>query len=231
MRFLITFVMILSIIAFIHLSRAYPTNEVRTSPPNNVFVIDTSKLEEPKAEKPISIRHIEYHKGGKQLNYSRLKNTVIYVINKLPNLNVSKNRLTDLVLETFIVETHLGKSNYTKSAKRNNFGIAQIRADTAEDVLKILRKDKKTYNELMSFYNFKMSLRDNLLYNVKFSIAMCSEYYYLRNSNLYNEIHTLRHRAKQWKKNYNTYKGAGSVQIYVDRVEKFYKNQRIKIWI
>ena len=229
MRFLITFVMILSIIAFIHLSRAYPTNEVRTSPPNNVFVIDTSKLEEPKVEKFVSKKHIEYHKGGKQLNYSRLKNTVIYVINKLPNLNVSKNRLTDLVLETFIVETHLGKSNYAESAKRNNFGIAQIRADTAEDVLKILRKDKKTYNELMSFYNFNMSLRDNLLYNVKFSIAMCSEYYYLRNSNLYNEIHTLRHRAKQWKKNYNTYKGAGSVQIYVDRVEKFYKNQRIKI--
>ena len=154
---------------------------------------------------------------------------MIYVINKLPNLDASKNRLTDLVLETFIVETHLGKSNYAESAKRNNFGIAQIRADTAEDVLKILRKDKKTYNELMSFYNFNMSLRDNLLYNVKFSIAMCSEYYYLRNSNLYNEIHTLRHRAKQWKKNYNTYKGAGSVQIYVDRVEKFYKNQRIKI--
>ena len=40
MRFLITFVMILSIIAFIHLSKTYPTNEVRTSPPNNVFVID-----------------------------------------------------------------------------------------------------------------------------------------------------------------------------------------------
>ena len=229
MRFLITFVMILSIIAFIHLSRAYPTNEVRTSPPNNVFVIDTSKLEEPKVEKFVSKKHIEYHKGGEQLNYNQLKDTVIYVINKLPNLDASKNRLTDLVLETFIVETHLGKSNYTKSAKRNNFGIAQIRADTAEDVLKILRKDKKTYNELMSFYNFNMSLRDNLLYNVKFSIAMCSEYYYLRNSNLYNEIHTLRHRAKQWKKNYNTYKGAGSVQIYVDRVEKFYKNQRIKI--
>ena len=229
MRFLITFVMILSIIAFIHLSRAYPTNEVRTSPPNNVFVIDTSKLEEPKVEKFVSKKHIEYHKGGEQLNYNQLKDTVIYVINKLPNLDASKNRLTDLVLETFIVETHLGKSNYAESAKRNNFGIAQIRADTAEDVLKILRKDKKTYNELMSFYNFNMSLRDNLLYNVKFSIAMCSEYYYLRNSNLYNEIHTLRHRAKQWKKNYNTYKGAGSVQIYVDRVEKFYKNQRIKI--
>lgn len=228
MRFLFTFVMILSIIAFIYLSKTYPTKDVRTQP-NNVFVIDTSKSKGPKVEKLISKRHIEYHKGGEQLNYNKLKNTVIYVINKLPNLDASKNRLTDLVLETFIVETHLGKSNYAESAKRNNFGIAQIRADTAEDVLKILRKDKKTYNELMSFYNFNMSLRDNLLYNVKFSIAMCSEYYYLRNSNLYNEIHTLRHRAKQWKKNYNTYKGAGSVQIYVDRVEKFYKNQRIKI--
>ena len=228
MRFLITFVMILSIIAFIHLSRAYPTNEVRTQP-NNVFIIDTSKSKGPKVEKLISKRHIEYHKGGEQLNYNKLKNTVIYVINKLPNLDASKNRLTDLVLETFIVETHLGKSNYAESAKRNNFGIAQIRADTAEDVLKILRKDKKTYNELMSFYNFNMSLRDNLLYNVKFSIAMCSEYYYLRNSNLHNEIHTLRQRAKQWKKNYNTYKGVGSIQIYVNRVEKFYKNQRIKI--
>ena len=157
MRFLITFVMILSIIAFIHLSKTYPTKDVRTSPPNNVFVIDTSKLEEPKAEKPISIRHIEYHKGGEQLNYNQLKDTVIYVINKLPNLNVSKNRLTDLVLETFIVETHLGKSNYTKSAKRNNFGIAQIRADTAKDIMKILRKDKKTYQEIMGFYNLKMS--------------------------------------------------------------------------
>ena len=34
MRFLITFVMILSIIAFIHLSKTYPQKDVRTQPNN-----------------------------------------------------------------------------------------------------------------------------------------------------------------------------------------------------
>ena len=70
MRFLFTFVMILSIIAFIHLSKTYPTKDVRTQP-NNVFIIDTSKSKGPKVEKLISKRHIEYHKGGEQLNYNK----------------------------------------------------------------------------------------------------------------------------------------------------------------
>ena len=170
------------------------------------------------------------HSGGRQLKHSEVKETVTNVLENLDNLNhINQTNLRDLVLETMIVETLVGKSKYDYSSTNyRNYGIAQIRTETAKDVLEWLqRKDPNTYTKVVSLMNSKVSLKQNLLYNVPFSIAICAEYYLRRNSNLHLDIRTLEARAQQWKKNYNTYKGLGTVQIYCQRVHDYYSKHRI----
>ena len=170
------------------------------------------------------------HSGGRQLKHSEVKETVTNVLENLDNLNhINQTNLRDLVLETMIVETLVGKSKYDYSSTNyRNYGIAQIRTETAKDVLDWLqRKDPNTYTKVVSLMNPKVSLKQNLLYNVPFSIAICAEYYFRRNANLHLDIQTVESRAKQWKKNYNTYKGLGTEEIYCQRVQNYYNKHRI----
>lgn len=170
------------------------------------------------------------HSGGRQLKHSEVKETVTNVLENLDNLNhINQTNLRDLVLETMIVETLVGKSKYDYSSTNyRNYGIAQIRVETAKDVLEWLEnKDYNVYLKVKSLMNSKVSLKQNLLSNVPFSIAICAEYYLRRNSNLHLDIRTVESRAKQWKKNYNTYKGLGTVQIYCQRVQDYYSKHRI----
>lgn len=170
------------------------------------------------------------HSGGRQLKHSEVKETVTNVLENLDNLNhINQTNLRDLVLETMIVETLVGKSKYDYSSTNyRNYGIAQIRTETAKDVLDWLqRKDSSTYTKVKSLMNSKVSLKQNLLSNVQFSIAICAEYYFRRNANLHLDIRTVESRAKQWKKNYNTYKGLGTEEIYCQRVQDYYSKHRI----
>lgn len=166
------------------------------------------------------------HKGGAQLPHDKIKMTVDHVLSRFQNLkNFDKNNLADLVIETMVVETLMGKSKYDyASRKYRNYGIAQLREDTAEWMLKKLENnDIDTYAEIMAFYNYDNTLKENLLFNVQFGIAMCAQYYYMRDKNLSNNIKTLSSRSHQWKKNYNTYKGLGTPEIYQSRVDEYYK--------
>lgn len=170
------------------------------------------------------------HNGGSQLKHSEVKQTVQTVLENLDNLNhINQDNLSDLVLETMIVETLVGKSKYDYSSTNyRNYGIVQIRTETAKDVLDWLqRKDSSTYTKVVNLMNPKVSLKQNLLYNVPFSIAICAEYYFRRNANLHLDIQTVESRAKQWKKNYNTYKGLGTEEIYCQRVQNYYNKHRI----
>ena len=122
--------------------------------------------------------------------------------------------------ETMIVETLMGKSDYIRAAKRNNFGIAQIRPETAKDVLKnIKKKNINDYYYIISLKNSNLSLKQNLLSNVHFSIAICAEFYALKKIKRLDSKHL---RAQVWKRFYNTKKGSGTVDAYVKRVTKYY---------
>ena len=192
-------------------------------PNDGTFYINVKETPKVKVE-------ILKHSGGRQLKHSEVKETVTNVLENLDNLNhINQTNLRDLVLETMIVETLVGKSKYDYSSTNyRNYGIAQIRTETAKDVLDWLqRKDPNTYTKVVSLMNPKVSLKQNLLYNVPFSIAICAEYYFRRNANLHLDIQTVESRAHQWKKNYNTYKGLGTVQIYCQRVQDYYSKHRI----
>ena len=168
------------------------------------------------------------HEGGSYLDGLQMRQTVYAVVNSMPNVP-HINEVYDLIYETAVVETNLGSVPYTYAAENwNNFGIAQIRHDTAEYLLSWLKKVRPdAYNSVMTYYILDMSLEDNLLVNVPFSLAIAAQYYWHRVKDLEVNIRTLEDRAKVWKSFYNSPSGVGTVNGYINRVKKFYEVRTI----
>lgn len=165
------------------------------------------------------LRLIKIHKGSEELEITRVQHTIDHTLNEIPNINNTEH-MKKLVLETFIVETNLGKANYHKAqTKYNNYGIAQFRLQSAKETLERLKKrNPDGYKVLMRFYDNTKDLKYNLLYNVPFCIGLTASYYEQR-SKLKN-IDTLLGRAQTWKQVYNTRKGLGTVKGYQNKVNK-----------
>ena len=158
------------------------------------------------------------HKGGKALNLAHLNETVYAVLHKLPNIKANKHAV-NMIVETYMVETDLGAAKYEHSAKHwKNYGIGQMREDTAKYLLKtLMTRDTKTYKAVMRYYNRRLSMKDNLLKNIPFSIAMTAQYYTLRGVDI-SIASTITQRARFWKKEWNTAKGIGTVEKYTAKV-------------
>lgn len=170
---------------------------------------------------------ISSHPGGKMMDKDDLLSTISAVFQRFPNIKTSPE-LINLVYETFITETDLGRENVEAAIKRyNNYGCAQFRIDTAKELinwLSIVRPD--VHKALMDLYNKKMSFNWNLSYNVPFNIALCVQYYWQRIPDIYANINTVEDRAKCWKSAYNTYLGDGTVNAYLRRVKRMHKLQK-----
>lgn len=166
--------------------------------------------------------HIWSHSGGKRLDTKRLITTIDAVLQRMPNVKSSK-KFTALILETFLVETDLGLADFEKAANRQrNYGIAQFTMGTAKDILQYLKKTRKdVYDVVMSMYNDKLSLRDNLVHNTPFSIALCAQLYLRCIPDIHPNIHTVRQRATAWKVYYNSIYGQGTIENYVTKVNYF----------
>ena len=162
------------------------------------------------------------HHGRTMINPNDLKDTIAAVLHRLANVK-SNDNLRALVFETVIAETWMGQIDYSVAAKKfKNYGLGQFRLDTAKELIKWLKTTRPdVHDQVMSFYNKKMDLRDNLLSNVPFSIAMMVEYYIHRIPNIHANISTVRKRAECWSRIYNSSKGAGSILAYERRVKKF----------
>ena len=164
---------------------------------------------------------ITIHEGGKRLPADVLKNDIKIVISSIPGLPDDENYYM-LIIETMAVETRLGGVPYTYAAKNySNYGILQIREDTSHDTLKWLKRhhtDK--YDAVMKYYDESMDMKNNLLKNVPFSIAMAGVYYWRRCPDLATSIAAIDSRAKLWKRVYNTAKGLGTPEIYIARVSE-----------
>lgn len=164
---------------------------------------------------------ITIHEGGKRLPVDVLKNDIKIVISSIPGLPDDENYYM-LIIETMAVETRLGGVPYTYAAENyNNYGILQIREDTSHDTLKWLKRhhvDK--HDAVMKYYDKSMDMKNNLLKNVPFSIAMAGVYYWRRCPDLAASIAAIDSRAKLWKRVYNTAKGLGTPEIYIARVSE-----------
>ena len=150
-----------------------------------------------------------------------LEDTVRSVFKRLPHIKTT-NESVLLVLETIIAESAGGKY---LDVKTGDLGICQIRVDTARSLFKFLDyKHKDVKRAIMSFYDKKMGLYDNLKFNHKFSIAVCISLYWQKmGGKFYNHITTITDRAIAWKSIYNTKFGKGTVNKYINRVNEYKK--------
>lgn len=167
---------------------------------------------------------IQWHPGGQRCDVDDMKETIAAVVQRMPNLK-STPEFKALLLETMITETDLGGEKWeTGISKWKNYGIAQFRMDTAKSTLEWLEEIRPdVYKQVMSFYDKKKDLAYNITYNIPFSIALMAQYYWRIVPDVYLNIGTLEKRAEMWKAAYNTYKGKGTVNSYIKRVNRFTK--------
>ena len=170
------------------------------------------------------------HKGGEYLDpnllFDLVKNTI-----KNFEINLNNEANTILIYETLITETLGGQYPYDYAHDNyKNYGIAQFRVETA-NFLKgfIKRVSKHDYNLLMSLRVNDKSEKWNLMYNVKYSIALCLIYYFQRDRNIASKAKYLESRAQLWKTHFNTNKGLGEPENYVKRVQKYFKDYELNL--
>lgn len=167
---------------------------------------------------------VRWHPGGKAIDIDKMRETISYVIGKMPNL-YNDIDFEELILETMIVETRLGAEKWsTGISKWKNYGIVQWRPASAEDTLdwlKIIRPD--VHRAVMSFYDRKQDMIYNLTYNVPFSTALIAQYYWRRIPDIYAHVGSLEERAIAWKSEANSSRGLGTVNVFIKRVTA-YKN-------
>ena len=170
------------------------------------------------------------HKGGEYLDpnilFDLVKNTI-----KNFEINLNNETNTILIYETLITETLGGQYPYDYAHDNyKNYGIAQFRVETA-NFLKgfIKRVSEHDYNLLMSLRVNDKSEKWNLMYNVKYSIALCLIYYFQRDRNIASKAKYLESRAQLWKTHYNTSKGLGEPENYVKRVQKYFKDYELNL--
>ncbi len=204
-----------------------PTPEVIESDCKQVAVtiVNSVKVQQEafakyKEEHPYSITT---HRGGKELPHDEMREMIQQIVADLPNIKYDRNTV-DLITETLIVETRMGGAKYHAAAKNwGNYGIAQFCKGTAQRIMKVLKKQRPdVYAKIDKMYNHKLSMTENLLTNVPFSIALVAEYYWLTDPKFNNKISTRTARARVWKKFYNTEAGAGTVAGYQKAVSTYY---------
>lgn len=127
-------------------------------------------------------------------------------------------KVIHMMIETACVESCCGK--YIKQINGPACGIFQIEPNTAKDIYDnfiIYRPYYKKGYDLL--YNKKLTLEQNLIYNLAFQIFMCRIFYIRIPEPIPN---TTMDRATYWKKYYNTTKGKGSTQDYIIKVRTYY---------
>ena len=193
-------------------------------PTSGILEIDSSKLEpqtlivEAKSKYNIS-------KDRSYLDPSKLYTIVDETIREF-DIDIHHRNNLNLIFETLIAETKAGQFSYTKAAKKyKNYGIAQMKLTNAEFLKRYIKNvSKHDYNILMNLRNNNRSEEWNLMNNTRYSVALCLIHYYQRDKNVSKKAHCLEQRAKIWKKHYNTYKGLGEPEYYVERVQKYFKD-------
>lgn len=155
---------------------------------------------------------------NQKFSYDYLYKLVQKIIKQLPEINSSPN-LIKLIVETAIVETNGGL--FLTSTSKGGLGLTQINFKTAQFLQEKL-KDTTYYIFMEKFRDKDLSLRENLIYNIGYNIAMCINYYFLlKKEDVYTQIDTLDKRAYLWKQVYNTESGIGSTEIFIKRVKSF----------
>ena len=149
------------------------------------------------------------------MQYKQLKEAIVKILQKT-QLPISEDAV-NMISEVACVESNCGE--YIKQINGPACGIFQIEPNTAKDILNNFLAYRTQYkNKVMSTYINSMSLEENLMYNLAFSVAMCRAFFLRINESIPT---TVEKRAEYWKKYYNTVYGKGTVEDYIRKVEKY----------
>ena len=159
-------------------------------------------------------------KGGASVKKEQLRETIKAVINRLP-LESTNETMVDLLMETAAVETHRGL--YMTQMKNGPArGIYQMEVRTIEDTLAWLKyTNKELYSSVQAFYNKKESEEWNYCHNVPWQTAMAVAYYIRMGKEAINNNNDRESRAAIYKKIWNTYKGATTIEVYYSKSDQF----------
>lgn len=162
--------------------------------------------------------------GGQNISIQSLEELCKIVFKRLPHIKTSKESVA-LVVETAIAESNGGR---IIKSKGGDYGTFQIRISAAKSNLKWLQENHPdVYKAVISFRNKDLSEGDNLIQNIPYGIAMCiTQYWRIAGSQYYKYIDTIEKRGIMWKSAYNTYKGQGTVNAYIQRVKGYPRNTK-----
>ena len=231
--FLFVLILILIILSLYSISK----NSESSNPNDGVFIItmvDTDKCkrsdQSDQSDQCIQNKRYFLHPGGEYLDPKLLLELVKSTIKDF-DINLNHKNNTVLIYETLITETLGGQYPYDYAHDiYKNYGIAQFRLETAYFLKAFIKRiSKHDYNLLMSLRVSDKSEKWNLMYNVKYSIALCLIYYFHRDKHIAEKAKYLEYRAKLWKTHYNTYKGLGEPEYYVERVQKYFKDYKLDL--
>lgn len=168
---------------------------------------------------PVFKPHYIKWQGKQYIPYDKLKAVAEAVLKRMPHIKYHDDIL-QLIVETSIAESQGG---YFISSKGGDYGIFQIRINTAQSLLDWLKDNHKDiYLAIDKFRDPKLSLADNLERNIPFGVAVCiSEYWRKAGPEMHKYITSLDDRAKLWKSVYNTRFGKGTVDAYIKRVSDY----------
>lgn len=195
---------------------------------DGVFII--TMIDSEKSDQCSQNKRYFLHKGGEYLDPNLLLELVKSTIKDF-DINLNHENNTVLIYETLITETLGGQYPYNHARDNyKNYGIAQFRLQTAYFLKAFIKRiSEHDYNLLMSLRVKDKSEKWNLMYNVKYSIALCLIYYFQRDKNIAEKAKYLEHRAKLWKTHYNTSKGKGTSENYVSRVQEYFKDHKLNL--
>ena len=155
------------------------------------------------------------------INKDQLREKIKAVLTYLdPEIPYSETAV-ELLMLTCAQETHLGK--YLKQVKGPARGIFQIEPNTEKDMWKTLaeKKSHAVIRHKISLLEFPGEAKGftNMEMNLAYQIAMARYYYYRIPMQLPDS--TIQALATYWKKYYNTYLGAGTVEEAVANYNRF----------
>ena len=231
MRFCKKYILFILILILIVLSLYSISKNSESDLSDGVFIItmiDSNKGD--KSDQCSQNKRYFLHPGGEYLDPKLLLELVKCTIKDF-EINLNHENNTVLIYETLITETLGGQYPYDYARDNyRNYGIAQFRLETAYFLRAFIKRiSKHDYNLLMSLRVKDKSEKWNLMYNVKYSIALCLIYYFHRDKHIAEKAKYLEYRAKLWKTHYNTYKGKGTSENYVERVQEYFNVFKIKL--
>lgn len=154
-----------------------------------------------------------YASGGSSVDVMTLHATICAVMARVDFVPNDYN-IAQLVLETIQVESY--RTHVKQLGGGPALGLIQMEPSTYEDLMAFVRRYKSVNAQVMSFYDKKSTLEENLKHNVPLQIALVLSNYWRKCGNLLSSfVATPESRWTLYKLQYNSTLGATDRERYM----------------